>query len=146
MKLRTRADEPKTTLALLDRFKAELVVIEPPRSVEVLGGKFGHGMGCTQWSGHEHRLLVAGLDEDVDRGRRQESSRLALLERSFPLNDPATGRAGSSVSVRCREALTGSAHQVKGRERRGPRHQEATMPKYLLHDEYTPHALAGGGS
>jgi hypothetical protein len=36
------------------------------------------------------------------------------------------------MSVRCREALTGSAHQVKGRERRGPRHQETTMPKYLL--------------
>ena len=28
MKLRARADEPKTTLALLDRFKSELVVIE----------------------------------------------------------------------------------------------------------------------
>jgi hypothetical protein len=36
------------------------------------------------------------------------------------------------MSVPCREALTGSAHQVKGRERRGPRHQETTMPKYLL--------------
>jgi hypothetical protein len=35
MKLRARAGEPKTTLALLDRFKSELVVIEPPRSVEV---------------------------------------------------------------------------------------------------------------
>src|SRR6266498_2079191 len=36
------------------------------------------------------------------------------------------------MSVPCREALTGSAHQVKGRERRGPRHQETTVPKYLL--------------
>ena len=36
------------------------------------------------------------------------------------------------MSVRCREALTGSAHKVKGRERGGPRHQETTMPKYLL--------------
>jgi hypothetical protein len=36
------------------------------------------------------------------------------------------------MGVPCREALTGSAHQVKGRERRGPRHQETTMPKYLL--------------
>ena len=60
MKLRARADEPKTTLALLDRFKSELVVIEPPRSVEVLGGKLGHGMGVAQWSGHGHRLLVGG--------------------------------------------------------------------------------------
>ena len=50
------------------------------------------------------------------------------------------------MSVPCREALTGSAHQVKGRERRGPRHEETTMPKYLLHDEYTPHELAGGRS
>jgi hypothetical protein len=50
------------------------------------------------------------------------------------------------MSVPCREALTGSAHQVKGRERRGPRHQETTMPKYLVHDEYTPQELAGGRS
>src|SRR3982074_1414011 len=28
------------------------------------------------------------------------------------------------MSVPCREALAGSAHQVKGRERRSPRHQE----------------------
>src|SRR3954464_9068337 len=28
------------------------------------------------------------------------------------------------MSVPCREALTGSAHQVKASERRGPRHQE----------------------
>jgi hypothetical protein len=34
--------------------------------------------------------------------------------------------------IPCREALTGSAHQAKGLDRRGPRHQEATMPKYLL--------------
>jgi hypothetical protein len=34
------------------------------------------------------------------------------------------------MSVPCRDALTGSAHQVKGRERRGPQHQETTMPKY----------------
>jgi hypothetical protein len=32
----------------------------------------------------------------------------------------------------CRDALTGSAHQLKGREQRGPRHQETTLPKYLL--------------
>jgi hypothetical protein len=50
------------------------------------------------------------------------------------------------MSVPCREALTGSAHQVKGRERRSPRHQETTMPKHLLHDEYTPQELAGGRS
>jgi hypothetical protein len=36
------------------------------------------------------------------------------------------------MSVPCREALIGSAHQVKGRERRGPRHQETTMPKHSL--------------
>jgi hypothetical protein len=35
---------------------------------------------------------------------------------------------------------------VKDRERRGPRHQEITMPKDLLHDEYTPQELAGGRS
>jgi hypothetical protein len=50
------------------------------------------------------------------------------------------------MGVPCREALTGSALQVKGRERRGPRHQEITMPKYLLHDEFTPRELAGGRS
>ena len=48
------------------------------------------------------------------------------------------------MSVPCREALTGSAHQVKGREGRGPRHQEITMAKYLLHDEDTPQKLDGG--
>src|SRR6266568_4129301 len=36
----------------------------------------------------------------------------------------------------CREALTGSAHQVKGHDRGGPRHQETTMPKYLLLKHY----------
>jgi hypothetical protein len=35
---------------------------------------------------------------------------------------------------------------MKGRERRGPRDQETTMPKYLLHDDYTPRDLAGGRS
>ncbi|MCA1694443.1 MAG: hypothetical protein LC749_06805 [Actinobacteria bacterium] len=49
------------------------------------------------------------------------------------------------MSVPCREALTGSAHQMKGRELRGPRHRETTMPRYL-HDEYTPQELAGGRS
>lgn len=50
------------------------------------------------------------------------------------------------MRVPCPEALTGSAHQVKGRERRGQRHEETTMPKYLLHDEYTPQGPAGGRS
>jgi hypothetical protein len=50
------------------------------------------------------------------------------------------------MSVPCREALTGSAHQVKDRERRGPRDQESSMLTYLLHDEYTPQELAGGRS
>src|SRR5437660_939428 len=99
MKLRAPADEPKTTLALLDRFKSELVVIEPPRSVEVLGGKLGHCMGVAQWSGHGHRLLVGGSAECVDRRRGQESSRHPLLERSFALGDPATGPSGSWMSV-----------------------------------------------
>jgi hypothetical protein len=35
---------------------------------------------------------------------------------------------------------------MKGREPRGQRHQEATMPTYLLRDEYTPKKLAGGRS
>jgi hypothetical protein len=34
--------------------------------------------------------------------------------------------------IPCREAPAGSAHQVKGLDRRGPRHQETTVPKYLL--------------
>jgi hypothetical protein len=50
------------------------------------------------------------------------------------------------MRVRCREALTGSAHRVKGRERRSPRHQETTMPKYLIHDKHTPQELAGSRS
>jgi hypothetical protein len=62
------------------------------------------------------------------------------------------------MSVPCREALTGSAHSVKGRERRGPRHQETTMQEITeepqdrtgswvrRHDEYTPQELAGGRS
>jgi hypothetical protein len=50
------------------------------------------------------------------------------------------------MSVPCREALTGSAHQMKGRAGRAPRHEATTMPKYLLHDEYTPQELAGGRS
>jgi len=33
---------------------------------------------------------------------------------------------------------------VKGRERSGRRDRETTMPKYLLHDEYTPQAPPGG--
>jgi hypothetical protein len=35
---------------------------------------------------------------------------------------------------------------MKGREPRGQRHQEGTMPTYLLHDEYTAQELAGGRS
>jgi hypothetical protein len=67
------------------------------------------------------------------------------------------------MSVPCREALTGSAHQVKGRERRGPRHdskerkvmdpqeiteepQDRTGSWVRRHDEYTPQELAGGRS
>jgi hypothetical protein len=50
------------------------------------------------------------------------------------------------MRVACREALTGFAHHVNGRERRCQRHQETTMPKYLPHDEYTPQKLAGGRS
>lgn len=48
--------------------------------------------------------------------------------------------------IPCPEALTGSAQQMKSRERRGQRHQETTMPKNLLHDEYTPQELTGGRS
>src|SRR4051812_10586188 len=44
-------------------------------------------------------------------------------------------RAAGSV-VACRERPAGSAHQVKGHGRRGPRHQEITMPKYLLLKHY----------
>src|SRR5262249_51855150 len=40
------------------------------------------------------------------------------------------------VVLPCREALTGSAHQTKGHDRRGPRHQETKMPKYLLLKHY----------
>ena len=94
MKFRARADVPKTTLALLDRVKSELFAVEPPRPVEVLGGKLGHGMGIPQWSGHGHRLLVGRLDERVDRRSRQESSRHLWLERSSRLGGPATGRSG----------------------------------------------------
>jgi hypothetical protein len=71
------------------------------------------------------------------------------------------------MSVPCRETLTGSAHQVKGRARRGARHQETTMSKegkamdpqeiteepqdrtgscVSRHDEYTPQELTGGRS
>src|SRR4051794_23712701 len=45
-------------------------------------------------------------------------------------------RSPSRIGARCREALTGSAHKVKGHDRRGPRHQETTMPKYLLLKHY----------
>jgi hypothetical protein len=45
-----------------------------------------------------------------------------------------------------RATAAGTRYQVKGRRPRGPREQETTMPKYLLHDEYTPHEPAGGRS
>jgi hypothetical protein len=48
------------------------------------------------------------------------------------------------MRLRCRELPAGSAHQVKGRERRGQRHEETMMPTYLLHDESTPQELTGG--
>jgi hypothetical protein len=50
------------------------------------------------------------------------------------------------MSDPCREALTGFAHQVKGRERRGHDTRETTMPTYLLHDQTTPQERAGGRS
>ena len=34
--------------------------------------------------------------------------------------------------IPCGEELSGSTHQTKGCERRGPRHWETTMPTYLL--------------
>src|SRR5215203_3242537 len=49
----------------------------------------------------------------------------------FPLRDGL----GRDV-IPCREATAGSAHQVKGLGRSGPRHQEITMPKYLLLKHY----------
>src|SRR5947209_20604611 len=99
MKLRARADEPKTTLSLLDRFKPELVAVEPPRSVKVPGRKLGHGMGVAQWSGHGHRLLVGGLDECVDRRSRQESSRHPLLHMEVGLSRGSVGRPSSGGKV-----------------------------------------------
>jgi hypothetical protein len=47
----------------------------------------------------------------------------------------APGLEARSV-IPCRGALFGSAHQVKRHDRRGPRHQEITMPKYLLLKHY----------
>ena len=41
------------------------------------------------------------------------------------------GGSLSSRVIPCREALTGSAHQVKGPDRGGPRQQEISMPKHL---------------
>jgi hypothetical protein len=52
--------------------------------------------------------------------------------------------SGSWMRVACREALTGSAHQMNRRERCGQRHEETTMATYLPHDEYTPREPAGG--
>jgi len=39
--------------------------------------------------------------------------------------------------------VIGFALEVKGRERRGPRDKETTMPKKLLPDECSPRELAG---
>ena len=50
------------------------------------------------------------------------------------------------MTVPCREALTGTAHRVKGRERRGTRHRQTTMPSCLAHDPDTPQGPAGGRS
>src|SRR4051812_48699019 len=51
------------------------------------------------------------------------------------LEGVSAGPAASGL-IACREAPIGSAHQVQGHERRGPRHQETTMPKYLLLKHY----------
>jgi hypothetical protein len=65
------------------------------------------------------------------------------------------------MRVLCREALTGSAHQVKDRERRGHATPERKFmdPQEIIeepqdrtgswggrHAEYTPQGLAGGRS
>lgn len=39
--------------------------------------------------------------------------------------------------IACRKTLIGSAHRVKGHRRRGPRHEEVTMPKFLLLKHYS---------
>jgi hypothetical protein len=49
---------------------------------------------------------------------------------------PSPDQPARRPPARCREAPVGSAHQVKGLDRRGPRHQETTMPKYLLLKHY----------
>jgi hypothetical protein len=53
---------------------------------------------------------------------------------SSPLTAAVASDAGRVIA--CREAVVGSAHRVKGHDRRGPRHQETTMPKYLLLKHY----------
>jgi catechol 2,3-dioxygenase-like lactoylglutathione lyase family enzyme len=46
----------------------------------------------------------------------------------------ASTRRWQQIKVLAREALTGSAHQVKGHDRRGPTTKETTMPKDLRMD------------
>jgi hypothetical protein len=97
----------------------------------------------------------AGLTGHPVCARRLKRSRDRMVSRwGFPLRDDL----GAEGVIPCREALAGSAHQVKGLDRRGPRHQETTMQEITeepqdrtgssvrRHDEYTPQELAGGRS
>src|SRR3954447_3500408 len=76
--------------------------------------------------------------------RRSRSRNAATPTRVHSASASLGAAAGESAARRwsarwalpSREALTGSAHRVKRHDRRGPRHQETTMPKYLLLKHY----------
>src|SRR5215213_1490778 len=53
------------------------------------------------------------------------ADRQATCPERFALRD----ELGVECVIRCREGPAGSAHEVKGLDRGGPRHQEITMPK-----------------
>src|SRR6185369_1476025 len=102
--------------------------LEPAQRRHPPGGR--RLLSCTQrrpsaWSG----------------GRR--CTRVRYAQRAAPghrdhdggVRPPATALENSTRDS-CREFPTGSAHQVTGHDRRGPRHQETTMPKYLLLKHY----------
>jgi hypothetical protein len=68
--------------------------------------------------------------------------------------DTSTIASSSCGDQRCSElngcSMSRSADRLRssgeGRERRGPRHEEITMPKHLLHANNPPQELAGGRS
>jgi hypothetical protein len=99
-------------------------------------------VGAAETEAHERPCCdpsdILSCDGRFPAGRSRPSGRRSPAATIWELNACCMSRSA--------DRLRSSDSGPPTRERRCPRHQESTMPKYLPHDEYTPQELAGGRS